>query len=157
MLFYVLAFIGLGFFNTIIWAMITDVIDDAEVKNGIGEDGTIYSVYSFARKAGSGIFFRNGRSSFTDRIFAGNSIRSCSDRRNFRISCIVPIIRLTAVALALIFLYPLSKKRVEENSRICKTQGEKIRKIKIEMQNRFMMKKAIHLVAAFYVITNRKI
>ena len=36
----------------VIWAMITDVIDDAEVKNGVREDGTIYSVYSFARKLG---------------------------------------------------------------------------------------------------------
>ena len=33
--FYTLAYIGLGFFNTVIWAMITDVIDDAEVKNGV--------------------------------------------------------------------------------------------------------------------------
>ena len=41
-----------GFFNTIIGAMITDVIDDSEVKNGIREDGTIYAVYSFARKLG---------------------------------------------------------------------------------------------------------
>ena len=32
--------------------MITDVIDDSEVKNGIREDGTIYAVYSFARKLG---------------------------------------------------------------------------------------------------------
>ena len=49
---YILANIGMGFFNTIIWAMITDVIDDAEVRSGIREDGTIYSVYSFARKLG---------------------------------------------------------------------------------------------------------
>ena len=27
--FFVLAYIGIGFFNTVIWAMITDVIDDA--------------------------------------------------------------------------------------------------------------------------------
>ena len=32
--------------------MITDVIDDSEVRNGIREDGTIYAVYSFARKLG---------------------------------------------------------------------------------------------------------
>ncbi len=35
--------------------MITDVIDDAEVKNGVREDGTIYSVYSFARKLGQAL------------------------------------------------------------------------------------------------------
>ena len=27
--------------------MITDVIDDAELKNGVREDGTIYSVYRY--------------------------------------------------------------------------------------------------------------
>lgn len=47
--------IGVGFFNMVIWAMITDVIDDAEVKNGVREDGTIYSVYSFARKIGQAL------------------------------------------------------------------------------------------------------
>ena len=50
--FYTVAYAGLGLFNTIVWAMITDVIDDSEVKNGVREDGTIYSVYSFARKLG---------------------------------------------------------------------------------------------------------
>ncbi len=52
--FFVLAYIGIGFFNTVIWAMITDVIDDAEVKNKVREDGTVYSLYSFARKLGAG-------------------------------------------------------------------------------------------------------
>ena len=40
--------LGLGFFNTVIWANITDVIDDQEVKTGQREDGTVYAVYSFA-------------------------------------------------------------------------------------------------------------
>ncbi len=53
--FFTLAYVGFGFFNTVIWAMITDVIDDAEVKNGVREDGTIYSVYSFARKLGQAL------------------------------------------------------------------------------------------------------
>ena len=35
--------------------MITDVIDDAEVRNGVREDGTIYAVYSFARKIGQAL------------------------------------------------------------------------------------------------------
>lgn len=32
--------------------MIIDVIDDIEVKKNIRSDGTVYSVYSFARKLG---------------------------------------------------------------------------------------------------------
>jgi len=115
--FFTLSFAGLGFFNMVIWAMITDVIDDAELKNGVREDGTIYSVYSFARKLGQafssglvgGLLKMVGYSqetAFDPEVTAGI----------FKMSCWVPIIGLTAVAAALFFFYPLNKKRVEENS-----------------------------------------
>ena len=55
-IYFTLANVGMGFFNTVIWAMITDVIDDAEVRNGVREDGTIYAVYSFARKIGQALY-----------------------------------------------------------------------------------------------------
>lgn len=115
-MFYTLSYIGLGFFNTVIWAMITDVIDDAEVKNGVREDGTIYSVYSFARKLGQalssgmvgGLLTMIG---YTKDTAFDPEITSAI----FNMSCIIPIIGLVAVALALIFVYPLNKKKVEEN------------------------------------------
>ncbi|MDO4321311.1 MAG: glycoside-pentoside-hexuronide (GPH):cation symporter [Lachnospiraceae bacterium] len=114
--FYTLSFTGLGFFNMIIWAMITDVIDDAELRNGVREDGTIYSVYSFARKIGQalssgmvgglmGMIGYSKETAFDPEVLDGI----------FNISCIVPIIGLVAVALALMFIYPLNKQRVEEN------------------------------------------
>lgn len=114
--FYTLGFIGLGFFNTVIWAMITDVIDDAEVKNGIREDGTIYSAYSFARKLGQAL-----SSGMVGGLLSliGYSQATAFDpevtQGIFNISCIVPIIGLTALGLVLILLYPLNKKRVEDN------------------------------------------
>ena len=115
--FYTLAFIGLGFFNTVIWAMITDVIDDAEIKNGIREDGTIYAVYSFARKLGQA--FSSGMVGGLLSL-VGYSKATAFDpavtEGIFKISCIVPIVGLIAVALALLFIYPLNKKRVEENA-----------------------------------------
>lgn len=115
-LFYVMSFVGLGFFNTIIWAMITDVIDDAEVKNGIREDGTIYAVYSFARKLGQA--FSSGMVGGLLSL-AGYTAATAFDpavtESIFNISCIVPIVGMSAVALALFFIYPLNKKRVEEN------------------------------------------
>lgn len=114
--FYTLAYIGLGFFNTVIWAMITDVIDDAEIKNGVREDGTIYSVYSFARKLGQA--FSSGMiggllsligytqaTAFDPEITSGI----------FNLSCIIPAVGLGAVSLALLFIYPLNKARVEAN------------------------------------------
>lgn len=114
--FYTLAFAGLGFFNTVIWAMITDVIDDAEVRNGVREDDTIYSVYSFARKLGQA--FSSGMiGSLLSMI--GYTTETAFDPAVtsgiFNLSCIIPAVGLAAVALALLFIYPLNKKRVEEN------------------------------------------
>lgn len=115
--FFTLAYIGLGFFNTIIWAMITDVIDDAEVKNGFREDGTIYSVYSFARKLGQA--FSSGMTGALLTMI-GYSQETAFDENVingiFNLSCIIPAIGLSAVALALWFIYPLNKKKVLENS-----------------------------------------
>lgn len=114
--FFTVAYIGLGFFNTIIWAMITDVIDDAEVKNGIREDGTIYSVYSFARKLGQAL-----SSGLTGSLLTmiGYSQATAFEpevtERIFYLSCIAPVIGFVLVAVCLWFIYPLSKKRVEEN------------------------------------------
>ena len=114
--FYTLAYIGLGFFNTVIWAMITDVIDDAEVKNGIREDGTIYAVYSFARKIGQAVSSGMVGGMLT---MIGYTDKTAFDpvitEKIFYLSCIIPAIGLIAVALALLFIYPLNKNRVEAN------------------------------------------
>ena len=114
--FFTLAYIGMGFFNTVIWAMITDVIDDAEVKNGIREDGTIYAVYSFARKVGQAL-----SSGLTGVLLSmiGYTQATAFDpdvtEGIFQMSCIAPAIGFVLVALCLWFIYPLNKKRVEEN------------------------------------------
>ncbi len=114
--FFTAAYIGLGFFNTVIWAMITDVIDDAEVRNGIREDGTIYAVYSFARKLGQA-----ASSGMTGMLLGlvGYTKETAYDPEVtlgiFNLSCIIPAAGLIAVALALAFIYPLNKARVESN------------------------------------------
>ncbi len=123
--FFVLANIGIGFFNTIIWAMITDVIDDAQVRNGVREDGTIYSVYSFARKVGQA--FSSGMVGALLSLI-GYSQETAFDPDVtlwiFRISCIVPAVGLFAVALVLAFVYPLDQGRVEENTAILEKRRE---------------------------------
>jgi len=47
-----IADIGVTFFNFIIWAFITDAIDYQELISGRREDGTVFSIYTFARKLG---------------------------------------------------------------------------------------------------------
>lgn len=125
--FYALAYVGLGFFNTVIWAMITDVIDDAEVKNGIREDGTIYSVYSFARKLGQA--FSSGMIGALLSMIGYTQATAFDPDVTlgiFRLSCIIPAAGLAAVALALLFIYPLNKQRVEANvAELARRRGEK--------------------------------
>ena len=114
--FYTVAYAGLGLFNTIVWAMITDVIDDSEVKNGVREDGTIYSVYSFARKLGQA-FSAGLVGALLSMI--GYSAATQQDPAVlsgiYTIACVAPIVGFTVIALVLWFVYPLSKKVVDGN------------------------------------------
>lgn len=118
--FYAVAYICLGMFNTVIWAMITDVIDDAEVKNGVREDGTIYSIYSFARKLGQalssgmigGMMTLIG---YTKEVAANPANYPEILENIFNVACLIPAIGMIAVALALFFIYPLTKKKVDAN------------------------------------------
>lgn len=114
--FFTLAYVGFVFFNTVIWAMITDVIDDAEVKNGVREDGTIYSVYSFARKLGQAL--SAGMTGALLSLIGYTNVTAFEPEiteRIFKLSCIAPLVGFGLVALFLIVLYPLDKKRVERN------------------------------------------
>ena len=47
--------LGYGVFNLVIWAFVTDVIDYHEYLTGLREDGTVYSIYSMARKIGQAV------------------------------------------------------------------------------------------------------
>ena len=98
------------------WALITDVIDDAELKHGRREDGTIYALYSFSRKLGQAV-----SAALTGGLL---SVIGYSDETAFlpsvlngiyNISTLVPAIGFGLLALILWIWYPLSKKRVEEN------------------------------------------
>ncbi len=111
---------GLGYFNLIVWAFITDVIDYAEVKNGRREDGTIYSIYSFARKLGQAL--AGGLSGFALQLIGYQSAAAAQSASVvegvYNIATLVPAASFICVACALIFIYPLDKKTVEKNLEI---------------------------------------
>ncbi len=114
-----LAQLGMGFFNMVVWAYITDVIDDAEIRDGRRQDGTIYSVYSFARKLGQAL-----AAGLTGVLLSliGYTKETAFDEAVtngiFDITCLVTGLGFLACGLVLWFLYPLNKKKVEENQRI---------------------------------------
>ncbi len=114
--FWTLSYLGMAMFNMVLWAFLADVIDYGELKNGVREDGTTYSVYSFARKLGqaasaglSGGLL--GLIGYTEATANDAGVISGI----FNVTCLVPAIGFAVVSLVLIFWYPLSKKVVDEN------------------------------------------
>jgi GPH family glycoside/pentoside/hexuronide:cation symporter len=103
------------------WALITDVIDYAEIKNGIREDGSIYALYSFARKLGQAA--SAGLTGFLLTIvgytqataFEGSVLDGI-----YNISTLVPALGFGLLAAILWFWYPLHKKQVDKNVLILK-------------------------------------
>lgn len=117
-----LCWLGLGVFSMVSWALITDVIDYSELTNGVREDGSVYAIYSFARKLGQAL--AAGLSGWLleyvvgyDEVAALEGLRQTESVLNgiFNISTLIPTISFGILALVLWFWYPLHKKQVDEN------------------------------------------
>lgn len=111
-----LSWLGLGIFSMVSWALITDVIDYSELKNGVREDGAVYALYSFARKLGQA-----ASAGLTGLLLSliGYTEATAFDpeitQGIFDISTLVPALGFTLLALVLWFWYPLHKKQVDAN------------------------------------------
>ncbi len=119
--FMVLAFVammGMYVFNMLCWALVTDVIDDKEVRTGNRDDGTVYGVYSWSRKMGQAI--AGGLSGWAltfigyDELAAAQST-SVNDGIYY-LSTYFPGVIYLACGLVLLFIFPLSRKVVESNA-----------------------------------------
>lgn len=116
-----LCWLGLGVFSMVVWALITDVIDYSELKNGIREDGSVYAMYSFARKLGQAL--AAGMVGWLLTAIGYNESAAQQGivqtervlRGIYNISTLVPAVGFTLLALVLWFWYPLHKKQVDEN------------------------------------------
>lgn len=120
----VLMFIGTisySFFNLMVWAFISDVIDYHQYISGYREDGTIYAINSFARKVGQAL--AGGMSGWIlgwigyQSSTAGGAVQSEAVReRIYAVSNLLPATLLLIGALILIFGYSLNKKNMDHVS-----------------------------------------
>lgn len=125
-----LNWLGLGMFSMVSWALITDVIDDAQLRNGVRQDGSVYALYSFARKLGQAV--AAGMSGWLLEAIGYNEkaleqgVGQTEAVRNgiFDISTLVPALGFGLLALVLLFWYPLHKKQVEANIAALKAKRE---------------------------------
>lgn len=118
-LIYSLAFVGMAIFSLVCWAMITDVIDDTEVRSEDRADGTIYAVYSFARKLGQAA--SSGLSGVLLTVIGYSAATAYEPKvvqGIYNITCLAPAAGFLLLAIILKFLYPLDKKTVEQNAKI---------------------------------------
>ena len=119
----IVGLLGFGLFNLIIWAFVSDVIDDQEVRTGNREDGTIYAVCSFARKLGQAIASALGGWALGWIGYAEGSLSGQTQAVKdgiYNIATLVPMILYIAVGVCLFVIYPLSKKKVNENAAVLK-------------------------------------
>ena len=108
--------IGLALFNPVTFALVTDIVDDEEVRTGNRMDGTIYSVYSFGRKFGSALSSGVRGVMLT---MIGYTAATAYDANVvngiYNVACLVPMLGFAIMAAIVGILYPLNKKRVDEN------------------------------------------
>lgn len=111
------AMLGMYFFQMQVWALVTDVIDDLEVQTGSRDDGTIYGLYSFARKIGQAI--AGGLSGWAlgwigyDELAVSQTQEVANGIYN--LTTFFPAIIYLACGLVLMFVFPLTRARVESN------------------------------------------
>lgn len=113
--FQMVSWIGLGVFQIVAWALVTDVIDYSEIKNDIREDGAVYGMYSFARKLGQaatsglvgGLLTLVGYEQST-------AFDPAVKEGIFDIATLVPAVGFLLLAVVLWFWYPLHKKQVDQ-------------------------------------------
>lgn len=116
-----LCWLGLGVFSMVSWALITDVIDYAELKNGVREDGSVYALYSFARKLGQALAAGLSGWLLTGIGYSSKAAQAGMPQTPhvldgiFNISTLLPALGFVLLAAVLWFWYPLHKKQVDAN------------------------------------------
>ena len=111
-----IANLGFAALNLVIWAFVTDVIDYHEYLTGLREDGTIYSIYSMARKIGQAVAGGIGGAAIAAVGYNAELKAQTADTLSgiHMLGTLVPAILLGIVFVVIAFLYPLNKKRTEK-------------------------------------------
>ncbi|KQZ23351.1 MFS transporter [Microbacterium sp. Root553] len=114
----IVAGFGVGMFNLLVWAIITDVVDHQEVRTGQRDDGTVYAINTWARKLG--LALAGGLGGYALAIIgyeAGTDTQAAGTVQGiYTIATLVPGVLYAIVALILLFWFPLDRRTVEANS-----------------------------------------
>ena len=120
LLFCFISGLGLSIITLEVWAVATDAIDDVEVKTGMRNDGSSYSVFMFFRKFGQVIaaVAVNGALLGIQYLNQDGSINEVAITENvnmfYILATLIPAAMFALMGLAMFLIYGLSKKKTEE-------------------------------------------
>ncbi len=105
---------GITFFAMEVWAMVTDTIDEHERRTRRREESTCFSFFCFTRKLGqtlAGLF-----STYTLVLINYDPVQITEKANNdmYSIATLLPAIMYFLIFAVLIFIYPISKKKLQE-------------------------------------------
>ncbi|MCR5741673.1 MAG: MFS transporter [Gammaproteobacteria bacterium] len=131
-LFLVFCFIsgfGLSIITLEIWALATDSIDDVEIKTGMRNDGTSYSVFMFFRKLGQVVSAVAVNAALLAMGYdASGAVVNANLDVMYALATIIPAAMFGLMGVVLFLLYGLNRKKVlalqEEKERMLKEQVE---------------------------------
>ncbi len=111
--------IGTAFIFLLVWVLATDAIDYNKVTYGLNDEATSYAFYSFMRKLGQTVatilinvpLLRIG---YSGSELKTEGLDAAALRSMYNFSVMIPAVLFLLVFITLRFIYPLSKKRVEE-------------------------------------------
>lgn len=114
-----ISFLGMGFFSMVSWAMISDCIDNYYVERGIRADGTIYAMYSFLKKMAGAVTGSIGAWALTGIGYNSSATVQTEAVSNsiYNISVLIPGVFVIITFLLMVFVYPLTKEKVESNAK----------------------------------------
>lgn len=110
-------YIGLGYAVMVCWAMLGDCIDNHYLMTGERSDGTVYALYSFLKKLAGAVTGSIGAWALTFIGYNELAVVQTEGVRQaiFNITMLIPGIFVVISFLTVTFMYPLNKKKVEEN------------------------------------------
>ena len=111
--------IGTAFIFLLVWVLATDAIDYNKVTYGLNDEATSYAFYSFMRKLGTTVatilinvpLLRIG---YNGSELKTEGLSATALRSMYNFSVMIPAVLFLLVYLVLRFMYPLSKKRIDE-------------------------------------------
>lgn len=118
-----------GTFTLATWSMVADCVDQQEINTGKREEASVYATYSLARKIAQGVGAGLVSICLSFVGYNTNDVAVNMDSKIsngiLKLSIVLPLIGFVVIFLALLLLYDLNRKKVEQNTKFLREKHER--------------------------------